>query len=443
MMYRLPPNAVVLPVPLWGLDLVEEYVPSSHGVSRRRLTTPAAIGTRFLPPFELLLDQILVAVGQPADVAEALADIARFADSHDLRRAMQDERVWTLVHQRLLANSLYRHVKLGEAIGLARSLYRYLLPLTIPIPDVDVVHASAAAFCVLPALAAKVRLGIPLVLTEHGIYVRERILELVRKDASTLEKVMFSNLYRAIAQAAYHVADLVAPVCRYNVRWETELGLAPRKIRVIYNGVDPDRFSPGADGVSSGAGAGAGERRPTVAWVGRIQPLKDLLNLIRAIRIVSRSLPDVLCEIFGPDSDPTYAAQCREAVKAAGLGETIRFEGPTTDTARAYREADLVVLSSMSEGFPYTVVEAMMCARPVVATDVGGVSEALDDESLLAEPQNAASLADAILRQLGRPRSEREALGARLRQRAVANFTERRFLSSYDDLYRELDVRVH
>ena len=439
MMYRLPPNAAVLPVPLWGLDLVEEFVPASRGARRRRRTTASAIGTRFLPLLELLLDQVLVAVNDPADVAGTLAGIAQFAESHDLRKAMQDERVWALVHQRLLANSLYRHVKLGEAIGLARSLYRYLLPLTVPIPDVDVVHASAAAFCVLPALAAKVRLGIPLVLTEHGIYVRERILELVRRDASTLEKVMFSNLYRAIAQAAYHVADLVAPVCRYNVRWETELGLAPRKVRVIYNGVDPDRFSPAADGASPGTD----ERRPTVAWVGRIQPLKDLLNLIRAIRIVSRSLPRVVCRIFGPDSDPDYAAQCRDAAEAAGLAGIVRFEGPTTDAAAAYREADLVVLSSMSEGFPYTVVEAMMCARPVVATDVGGVAEALDDESLLAEPQNASSLADAIVRQLSRPRGEREALGARLRERAVANFTEQRFLHSYDDLYRELDVGVH
>ena len=116
---------------------------------------------------------------------------------------------------------------------------------------------------------------------------------------------------------------------------------------------------------------------------------------------------------------------------------------PENDLAVLYRGAVAHLLLSRFEGFGYTVVEAMMCARAVVATDVGGVSEALDDRSLLAEPQNAASLADAIVRQLRRPRGEREALGARLRQRAVANFTERQFLSSYDDLYQELDVRVH
>ena len=430
--YPLPPNAAVLPVPLWGLELVEEYIPLRRGLRRRRRTTAAAVGARFLPPFELLLDQILVADNDPGQVAEVLAGLAEFATRDDLRRAMQDERVWVLLHERMLANPLYRHSTFGEAIDLARSLYRYLLPLAVPIPEVDVVHASASAFCALPAVGAKLRLGIPLLLTEHGIYLRERILELVQRDVSTLEKVMFSNLYRAIAQAAYHVADRVAPVCHYNVRWEKELGLDPSKVRVVYNGVDPSRFSPSA----------ADEERPTLVWVGRIQPLKDLLTLIRAVAIVARSVPDLVCRLYGPDTDPLYAARCRQAVAAAGLEGVVVFEGPIADPSAAYRRADVVVLSSMSEGFPYTVIEAMMCARPVVATDVGGVAEALEDRSLLAEPQNAASLAGAVLQQLRQPRHERDRLGDRLRRRAVEHFDEQRFLGAYDDLYRELDAGV-
>lgn len=425
----LPPNVAVLPVPLWGLELVEEYLPLRRGLRRRRRTTASAVATRFLPPLELLLDQVLVADADPGQVAEVLGELAAFAERADLRRAMQDERVWRMLHARLVANPLYRHATFGEAADLARTLYRYLLPLAVPVPEVDVVHASASALCALPAVAAKVRRGIPLVLTEHGIYLRERILELVQREVSTLEKVMFSNLYRAIARAAYHVADRVAPVCHYNVRWERELGLDPSKVRVIYNGVDPGRFSP------SPPPAG----RPTLVWVGRIQPLKDLLTLIRAVALVAGAVPGVRCLLYGPDTDPGYAAQCRRTVTAAGLDEVVRFEGPVSDASAAFARADVVVLSSMSEGFPYTVVEAMMCGRPVVATDVGGVAEALDDRSLLAEPQNAASLATALVGQLRRSPAEREALGHRLRQRAVERFDERRFLDGYDRLYRELD----
>jgi glycosyltransferase involved in cell wall biosynthesis len=426
---RLPPNVAVLPVPLWGLEFVEEHIPHPGGMRRRRRTTTAAVGTRFLPPIEVLFDQFLVADGDPRQVAESLADLAEFAASYDLHRAMQDERVWGLLHDRLTANPLYRHVRLGEAIDLARSLYRYLVPLAIPIPDVDVVHASAAALCVLPAFAARLRRGIPLVLTEHGIYLRERILELIHRDVSVLQKVMFSNLYRAIARAAYHVADRVAPVCEYNVRWERELGVEPSKVRVIYNGVDPARFSS----------LSPREERPTIVWVGRIQPLKDLLTLIRAVAIVRRSVPTVVSRVYGPDTDPEYAAECREAVAAAGLEDVVCFEGAVADPTVAFGRADVVVLSSMSEGFPYTVVEAMMCARPVVATDVGGVAEALDDRTLLAEPQNAASLAHAVVRQLQSSRRERDALGRRLRKRAMERFDEQQFLRGYDSLYREFD----
>lgn len=425
----LPPNASVLPVPLWGLELVEEYLPQARGLRRRRRTTAAAVTSRFLPPFEVLLDQFLVADGDPGQVAEVLADLADFAGSEDLRRAMQDERVWQLLHDRLVANPLYRHTQLGEAIDVARSLYRYLLPLAVPIPDVDVVHASAAALCALPALHAKLRRGIPLVLTEHGVYLRERILELVQRDVSLLQKVLFSNLYRAIARAAYHVADRVAPVCAYNVRWERQLGVDASKVRIIYNGVDPSRFSPKK----------VREDHPTLVWVGRIQPLKDLLTLIRAVGIVRRSVPDVVCRVYGPDTDPEYAAECRATVAALELSDAVRFEGPIADPSTAFQRADVVVLSSMSEGFPYTVVEAMMCARPIVATDVGGVGEALDDDTLLAEPQNAASLAAVVVRQLARPRRERDALGRHLRRRAVEHFDERRFLDSYDHVYREFE----
>ena len=91
----------------------------------------------------------------------------------------------------------------------------------------------------------------------------------------------------------------------------------------------------------------------------------------------------------------------------------------------------------MSEGFPYTVVEAMMCARPVVATDVGGVAEALDDPSLLAEPQNSGRW-PMPWPGSSSPQCSRDALGERLRARALEHFDEKRFLVSYDSLYEDL-----
>jgi glycosyltransferase involved in cell wall biosynthesis len=314
---------------------------------------------------------------------------------------------------------------MADAIDIARSLYRYLIPLAVPLPDVDVAHSSGAALCALPAVAAKVRSGVPLLLTEHGVYVRERILQLVRDDAPPLRKALLGNFYRAVARCAYMYADVVLPVCEYNSIWERELGADTGRVRVVYNGVDPKRFPPVSVQLP----------RPTIAYVGRIEPLKDVLGLITALGLVRREIPDVLLRLHGPDDDPRYAERCRQTVAILGLEDNVVFEGPTKDPARAYQESDVVVLCSVSEGFPYTVVEAMCSARPVVATSVGGVPEALNRPELLVQPQNPQALADALVALFRRTPLERAAIGEEFRERAVRLFSRERFLAEYRSLY--------
>ncbi|HLG93197.1 MAG TPA: GT4 family glycosyltransferase PelF, partial [Acidimicrobiales bacterium] len=358
----------------------------------------------------------------------ALAGLAGFAAHHDLRRAFRDRRAWEAMVARFAANPLYRHTSARQAVELARCLYRYLVPLAVPVPEVDVCHSSAAALCVLPALVAKLERGTPLVVSEHGVYLRERILELVRRQVHPLGKVMFANLYRGLATASYRFADAVVPVCEFNARWEAQLGVDPDRVEVVHNGADPQAFAPRP----------WPEGPPTVAWVGRLDPLKDVLGLLRAARLVHAARPEVRFRLWGPDSDPAYARRCRLAARAMGLDQVVSFEGPTDDVPAAYGACQLAVLSSVSEGFPYAVIEAMACARPVVATAVGGVPEALDRPELLVEPGNAAALARAVLDQLARPLPQRQALGQALRARAVERFSAGRCLDAYDALYRRL-----
>ena len=103
-------------------------------------------------------------------------------------------------------------------MDFARTMYRYLLPLTAATPVCDVAHSSAAALCALPAIVAKYRYGTPLVLTEHGIYLRERLLAMSTEPFGT--KVLFANFYRAVVELAYREADILTPVCGYNAGWE-------------------------------------------------------------------------------------------------------------------------------------------------------------------------------------------------------------------------------
>ena len=141
------------------------------------------------------------------------------------------------------------------------------------------------------------------------------------------------------------------------------------------------------------------ESAPTVVWLGRIDPLKDLETLIQAASIVHGAMPQVRFVLYGqaPKGNEWYF-QCCEALRdqlALGMWSS------SADSLRARplrtTRATLPCCRVSLRGFPYSVVEAMMCGRTVVGTDVGGVGEALEGCGLVVEPRNPQQLAEACL----------------------------------------------
>jgi polysaccharide biosynthesis protein PelF len=113
----------------------------------------------------------------------------------------------------------------------------------------------------------------------------------------------------------------------------------------------------------------------------------------------------------------------------------VTFEGRIADVRDAYAAGHVVVLCSISEGFPYSLIEAMTCGRACVATDVGGVGEALGDEAgIVVPPRDPAALAAACLTLL-RDRDRRTSLGAAARKRALEHFTVDRAVAAFDEIY--------
>ena len=110
------------------------------------------------------------------------------------------------------------------------------------------------------------------------------------------------------------------------------------------------------------------------------------------------------------------------------------FAGTTKEPWDAYRRADVVAMASISEGFPYTLVEAMLCGAAIVATDVGGVGEALGSTGVLVTPRDPAELAAALIGLLLSERRRRQ-LGAEARARALENFTEVQFVDAHRESY--------
>jgi glycosyltransferase involved in cell wall biosynthesis len=315
---------------------------------------------------------------------------------------------------------------LADATQAAWLMEHMLRPLTTPPVRADVVHSSMNGLSMLVGMAAKWCYGTPLMLSEHGIYLRERYISYLDEDAPHPVKVLVLSFFRSLAGAAYLLCDALAPHSAYNRRWQLRNGAAPERMWTMYNGVAPESF-PTAE---------AEPAEPTVVFMGRIDPLKDLHTLIRAFALVNERMPEARLRIYGgtPAINAGYRDSCAALIKDLGLEGCATLEGRIDDTVDAYHRGSVVALTSISEGFPYTVIEAMACGRTVVCTDVGGVAEAVGDAGIVVPPRDFAAVADACVRLLSDDEL-RHTLAARARTRVLDRFTLAQSLDAYRQLY--------
>jgi glycosyltransferase involved in cell wall biosynthesis len=434
--YEPPSNlAHVVQVPLWGTEDNAEFNPRPGWIARRMRRPGRRFDDEFLPAYAQLVVSVALGEGGPDDLVDALCALSVYAERFSLKLAMRDGRTWRLFRDTLAAHPLYRKLTTYEAIDLARSVYRYLAPLDYPPELPGIVHASAAAFCAIPAVVLRERFGIPFLLTEHGVYYRERLLSLGRTKTNSPYRVFLSNFYAAVVAMSYSCADLVAPVARFNASWEMRLGVEESKIHPMPNGVDPERFPLERP-------AGSGDGPLTLVAVARLERLKDIHTLLRAFSIVRGRIDGIRLLIHGPESDAAYARSCYALAEQLALGESCVFKGPTADVGRALNEGDIAVLSSISEGFPFAAVEALMAGRPMVATEVGGVPEVIvPPYGRLVAPGRPLELADAICA-MAADRSNLARLGELGRQAMLESYTLEVFLDGYRALYDEVRTRV-
>jgi polysaccharide biosynthesis protein PelF len=220
-------------------------------------------------------------------------------------------------------------------------------------------------------------------------------------------------------------------VTEANARWELGLGVDPARIHVIQNGI----------AAPASCGDAPGERK--VVSIGRIDPLKDVQALLRVAAAVLDRVPGARFEHWGPPTpgQEPYARACERLRRQLGLGERFCFMGVTAHPAEVLRGADVVLLTSVSEGLPMAVLEAMGQGRAVVATGVGGVPDVLRGCGIVVPSGDLNALATAVATLLRDP-----PFAARLGRRAFARvherYTERRCLQRYRALLAELTGRA-
>ncbi|WP_371555353.1 DUF3492 domain-containing protein [Streptomyces longwoodensis] len=366
---------------------------------------------------------------------------------------------------------------------------------------VDLCHAASGGPAALPGLLARHFCGVPLVVTEYGVRLRSHYLggglgeaavpgagagadagrsagggagdgggagvgsgaggdarEAVRRDvvgpvasATTVTpavRALLAAFHGRLAAEIYRQAARITPGNAHARRWQEHCGADRAKIRTIHPGMDATPFAE--------VGEGPDTADPdTLVWVGRIEPAKDLVSLLHAFAEVRKEEPGTRLRVVigaptGPEGE-AYLGHCRvlaaqlfpdEADGLHSVGDNpVSFEeigGPEVPTlADAYGAGAVTVLSSVVEGYPTGLVEAMFCGRATVSTDVGAVVEVIGGTGLVVPPRNPRALAEACVALLRDP-ERRARLGAAARARALELFTVEQNVAAFHGIYLEV-----
>ncbi|MGW2271279.1 GT4 family glycosyltransferase PelF [Streptomyces yangpuensis] len=415
---------------------------------------------RFADCFKELVHGICAAAPEPfATGLYGLADLAR--EQGGLYAALRSESAVRALEAACRAPGASRSVQAAQVTDLLRfvdELEVMLRPLSLDwyeddapgegLGAVDVCHAAAGGVAALPGLLAKRFFGVPLLVTEYGVQLRAHYLTHLGagqgEEPRPAVRALLGAFHLRLACEIYARADFLTPGNAHARRWQERCGATRDRLRTVHPGMEADRFA------TVGEAADRGDP-DTLVWVGRVEPAKDLVALLHAFAEVRRARPRARLRIFTTAADPGYLADCRslaaqlfpdEAADCVTVGENpVAFEeigGPEAPSAaEAYGAGRVVVLSSVIEGFPVTLAEAMLCGRATVSTDVGAVREVIGGTGLVVPPRNPRALAEACLSLLGdTERAQR--LGAAARARALELFTVEQNTTAFQEIYLRL-----
>ena len=246
------------------------------------------------------------------------------------------------------------------------------------------------------------------------------------------------KLYRLIDLFALRFFSKIIAVCE-NLRQEMiSAGLSENKIVTIHNAVDLKDFSPNTfcnvQQIEDQLGIEANQ--PIVSIIGRLSPQKGHRYFLEAAARVLKALPESRFLIIG---DGPLKRHLEEFATSLGIGGAVSFLGYREDIVDLMRLSDVIVISSIREGLPYVLLEALALAKPVVATRVGGVPEVVKDKvtGFLVPPQDAKALAEAVIHLLS-DRKEAKRVGEEGRELIYRKFSVQTMARRIAEVYREV-----
>jgi glycosyltransferase involved in cell wall biosynthesis len=283
----------------------------------------------------------------------------------------------------------------------------------------DVIHAHSSKAGAIARLARPFSPRLPVLYTPHGYAF-----------AGHFDRSAERLAYRCVERALAPLASRVVCVCEAEARLARSVGPSSR-VRVVHNGI-----APAADEGVDPRVAELARGGPVIGALTLLRPGKGLETLIAALPEVLARHPDARLAVVGdgPDLD-ALQAQSREL----GVAEAVHFLGPSSDPLAALRGMDVFVHPSWAEAFPYVILEAMSLARPILASDVGGVGEAIVDgqSGMLIPPRDERGLAHALIGLLEDP-GRRSRLGEAALRRVDQEFTRSVMIDRVKRVYDEV-----
>lgn len=191
-------------------------------------------------------------------------------------------------------------------------------------------------------------------------------------------------------------ADLIIVNSHAGRAYHQAHGFPAKKMVVIPNGIDTERFKPDLDArVTVRAEWGIPEQKILIGLVGRLDPMKDHPTFLRAAALLYQQRQDVCFVCVGTGSED-YAQELYQLTRELGISDRVIWAGARADMPRVYNALDISVCSSYGEGFPNVIGEAMACGIPCVVTDVGDSALIVKDAGVVVPPQNPEALAAGL-----------------------------------------------
>lgn len=291
----------------------------------------------------------------------------------------------------------YPFMEFADFFHSIRSMFLPILYLiSSHVPKADIYHTTATGYGGLLGALGSWKYQKPLIVTEHGIYTREREEELLRaKWVSPHFRQHWIDMFYMLSKCAYDSAVSVTALFGRYSQIQGDLGAAQEKRSVIRNGIRLDRFAVIPPKVPNGY--------IDITAVVRLHPIKDIKTLIYAFYSLKQRIPNARLHILGDTDDPEYGKECRALIGQLQLPDVL-MPG-NVDVTKYLEITDFTVLSSISEGQPLSVLEFLAAGRPAVTTDVGCCRDLIygadaDDRygtaGIVVPPMHAQALANAM-----------------------------------------------